>query len=115
METVLIILVGIILIAGLIALSRKKRWTMLASGRGDQGNDLEAKNSYLQSHNIRSRIKAQTAGPASGFAASGVGYTADDTKNMIYRLEVKPQDREQAEALLSTFERERLLHNDLIL
>jgi len=104
--TATIIVIGIILIVGLIALSRSRRWTTLATARGDQSGTLEAKNSYLHSHNIRSRIHADSAGPAMGIATVGA---ADD--NRMYKLEVKPKDKERAEALLADFEREQLLHS----
>jgi hypothetical protein len=109
----LLVVLGFILITGLIAVSRVRQWHTLATAKGSKTIDLEWKNSFLQSNNIQSRIKAAANGRAIRFVMSGGGSAIDPSSGMLYKLEVLPQDKKRAEDLLFSFEQKRQFHRQL--
>ncbi|MFC3345756.1 hypothetical protein ACFOHW_25625 [Paenibacillus abyssi] len=112
METILIIL-GLLALIVIIAAMSKSRWTTLESARGNQTEDIQTKYAYLQSKDIPSRLRTEAIGPASGFASgSGMSMASGGGgfQNELFKLQVRPKDKERARAVLQEMKKERLLN-----
>jgi len=114
METLLVIAGVVILVALIVVIVSKSRWTTIATARGEQAEELDMQSAFLKSHNIRSRVEANQSGAASGITP-GASFTGGAPKSMVFRLEVKPKDKARAKALLEQFERERKADESLSL
>ncbi|MBD2845774.1 hypothetical protein IDH44_11280 [Paenibacillus sp. IB182496] len=110
METILIVLGALVVIAIVVA-ATKSKWTTLETARGNQSDDIQDKYAYLQSKDIPSRLKSEATGATSGIAAGGsMDVASAGMGNELIKLQVRPKDKERAREAIEELKHEQVLH-----